>query len=70
MADLALEACGVSVQGPERVHVKDLLGSVWIPTEAAAVIQDALAKMQEDGNVQKSNRWQALEYWAAEYLQQ
>src|ERR1017187_2938895 len=70
MADLALEACGASVQGPERVHVKDLFGSAWIPKEAAAVIKDAVAKMDKDGSVQQSNRWQALEYWAVDYLQQ
>jgi hypothetical protein len=26
--------------------------------------------MQTEGNIGQSNRWQALEYWAAEYLQQ
>jgi hypothetical protein len=70
MADLALEASGVSVEGPERVHLKDLFGSTWIPKEAASVIKDAIAKMQTEGNIGQSNRWQALEYWAAEYLQQ
>jgi len=70
MADLALEASGVSVEGPERVHLKDLFGSTWIPKEAAAVVKAAVAKMQTEGNIGQSNRWQALEYWAAEYLQQ
>ena len=70
MADLALQACGVSVGDPERVHVKDIFGSTWIPKEAAAVIKDAVAKMQTEGNIGQTNRWQALEYWAAKYLQQ
>ena len=70
MADIALQASGVSVEDPERVHLKDLFGSTWIPKEAAAVVKDALAKMQTEGSIGKSNRWQALEYWAAEYLQQ
>jgi hypothetical protein len=70
LADLALQACGESVADPERVNLKDIFGSTWIPKEAAAVIKDAVAKMQKDGSVQHSNRWQALEYWAAEYLQQ
>lgn len=69
MADLALQASGVSVEGPERVHLKDLFGSTWIPKEAAAVIKSAVAKMQTEGNIGQLNRWQALEYWAAEYLQ-
>jgi ParB-like chromosome segregation protein Spo0J len=70
MADLALEACGTSVQGPERVHVKDLFGSAWIPKEAAAVVKDAVQKMIEAGDIGQTNRWQAQEYWAADYLQQ
>ena len=69
MADLALEACGASVEGPERVHLKDILGSVWLPKEAASVIRDAVAKMMEAGDISKTNRWQALEYWAADDLQ-
>jgi ParB-like chromosome segregation protein Spo0J len=68
MADLALQASGVSVEDPERVHLKDLLGSAWVPREAAAVIRQALQKMLKAGNVGQTNRWQALEYWAAEYL--
>ena len=70
MADLALEACGVSVTGPERVHLKDILGTAWLPKEAASVIRDAVQKMVKAGDIGQTNRWQALEYWAAEYLQQ
>jgi hypothetical protein len=70
MADLALHACGESAADPERVHLKDLLGSTWIPKEASAVIRQALQRMLEEGEITQTNRWQALEYWAAEYLQQ
>jgi hypothetical protein len=70
MADLALAACGVSVQNPERVHIKDILGTTWLPKEAASVIRDAVQKMVKAGDIGQTNRWQALEYWAAEYLQQ
>jgi ParB-like chromosome segregation protein Spo0J len=69
MADLALEACGASVEGPERVHLKDLFGSTWIPKEAASVVRDAITKMLKAGDIGQTNRWQALEYWAEEYLQ-
>ena len=68
MADLALEASGVSVEGPERVHLKDIFGSAWIPKEAASVVRDAVTKMLEAGDIGQTNRWQALEYMAAEYL--
>ena len=70
MADLALEACGASVEGPERVHLKDTLGTAWLPREAALVIRDAVQKMVKAGDISQTNRWPALEYWAAEYLQQ
>jgi hypothetical protein len=68
MADLALEASGVSVEGPERVHLKDIFGTAWLPEEAASVVRDAVAKMVKTGDIGQVNRWQALEYWAAEYL--
>ena len=67
---MALEACGASVEGPERVHLKDTLGTAWLPREAALVIRDAVQKMVKAGDIGQTNRWQALEYWAAEYLQQ
>src|SRR5207247_7811968 len=70
MADLALQTCGVSVEDPERVHLKDILGTAWVPKEAASVIRDAVQKMVKAGDIGQANRWQALEYWAAEYLQQ
>jgi hypothetical protein len=70
MADLALEASGVSVEGPERVHLKDIFGTTWVPKEAASVIRDAVQKMVKAGDIGQTNRWQAIEFWAAEHLQQ
>jgi len=69
LADLALEACGVSVEQPERVHLKDIFGTAYIPKEAAEVVKSAVAAMLKAGDISQTNRWQALEYWAAEYLQ-
>jgi hypothetical protein len=68
MASLALEACGVSVQDPERVHLKDLFGTTWLPKGAATVVRDAVQKMVKAGDLGQTNRWQALEYWATDYL--
>ena len=70
MADLALQACGESFADPERVHLKDIFGTAWVPKEAATVIKDAVQKMAKAGDIGQTNRWQALEYWAAEYMQQ
>ncbi|MGA2075969.1 MAG: hypothetical protein ABSH52_20980 [Terriglobia bacterium] len=69
MADLALQAAGVLVDDTERVHLKDLLGTAWVPKGAAAVIREAVQKMVKAGDIGQTNRWQALEFWAAEYLQ-
>jgi hypothetical protein len=66
MADLALEASGVSVEVPERVHLKDLFGTVYIPKDAAEVVKSALAAMLKAGDISQTNRWQALEYWASD----
>jgi ParB-like chromosome segregation protein Spo0J len=70
MADLALQASGVSVEDPERVHLKNIFGTAWVPKGAASVIRDAVQKMVKAGDIGQTNRWQAPEYWAAEYLQQ
>ncbi len=69
MADLAMQASGESITDPERVHLKDIFGSVWIPKGAASVIRDAVQKMVKSGDLSQTNRWQAIEYWAAEHLQ-
>jgi hypothetical protein len=69
MADLALQACAVSVEDPERVHLKDIFGTAWVPKEAASVIRDAVQKMVEAGDIGQTNRWQATELWAVDYLQ-
>jgi len=66
MADLAMQACGVSVEQPERVHLKDIFGTAYIPKEAAEVVKSALAAMLKAGDISQTNRWQALEYWAAD----
>jgi ParB-like chromosome segregation protein Spo0J len=68
MADLALQASGVSVEDPERVHLKDIFGTTWVPKEAASGLSEAVQKMVKDGDIGQTNRWQALEYWAADYL--
>jgi ParB-like chromosome segregation protein Spo0J len=69
MADLAMEACGQSVEGTERVHLKDIFGTSYIPKEAAAVVKSAVEAMMKAGDIGKANKWQALEFMAAEFMQ-
>jgi len=46
----------------------NLFGSSYIPKEAAQIIRDAVDKMIKDKTVCSTNKWQAIEYWAADYL--
>jgi hypothetical protein len=56
MADLALEACGASVEGPERVHLKDILGTAC-PGGGIGHPGCGSAMVWRHG---QANRWQAL----------
>lgn len=55
-------------ESQEWTQLTTVFGSPAIPAESAAVIQEALKKMEADGTIGKKNKWQALEYWAADYL--
>lgn len=71
MAELALLQLGEAPPEPDVaqwVSLRDLIGTAMIPQAAAEVIRSALDTMTERGDIQKKNRWQGLEYMAAEYL--
>lgn len=55
-------------ESQEWVQLSNLLGSPAIPKEAADIIEEALKKMTQEGEIGAKNKWQALEYWAANYL--
>jgi len=50
------------------VPLSSILGTDKVPVEAAKVIKKAVDMMQAKGEITKKNLWQAVEYWAAEYL--
>lgn len=52
----------------EWVPLASIIGTDNIPVEAARVIQKAVQKMMDKGEITKKNLWQAIEYWAADYL--
>lgn len=62
----------LDIEGEARhngfVPLSAVLGSEFVPAKAAAVLARALAHMAEQGHIKNTNRWQALEYWAADYL--
>jgi hypothetical protein len=39
-----------------------------VPVAAAGTIRRALKQMRKRGDLTENNGWQALEYWAADYL--
>ena len=55
-------------ESDEWIQLTTLFGSPAIPKESAEIITEALKKMTEDGTVGPKNKWEALEYWAADFL--
>ena len=55
-------------ESKEWTQLTSIFGSPAIPSESAEVIANALKKMMDEGNVGHKNKWQAIEYWAADYL--
>lgn len=52
----------------EWVQLTSIFGSGAVPAEAAEIIQEAVKKMADEGVIGSKNKWQAIEYLAAEYL--
>lgn len=55
-------------ESQEWVQLTSIFGSSAVPKEAADVISEAVKKMCEEGIVGQKNKWQAIEYWAADFL--
>lgn len=72
MGEIVLEHMGIDLDDDPmeggRVHLRDIVGQTYIPEEAAEVIERAVEKMAEKNDISKKNRWQCLEYLAADYL--
>ncbi len=68
VGELALQAMGQGVQDGERISLRDLFRTAYVPKEAGQVIRKALMAMQTDGVITEKNLWQALEYLCADYL--
>ena len=68
IAELATMQLGEPPIEQEWVALRDIVGSAYIPQEAADVIRQAVISMESKGDISHKNRWQALEYLAANYL--
>ena len=52
----------------EWTYLAKVFGNNAIPASAAEVIKKALKKAEKEGTITSKNRWQIIEYWAADYL--
>jgi hypothetical protein len=50
------------------VRLFDILDQSVVPPDAAEVIQRAVDKAVEQGDVRRSSKWKIIELWAADYL--
>ncbi|MFF3060160.1 ParB/Srx family N-terminal domain-containing protein [Streptomyces sp. NPDC057909] len=50
------------------VPIETVLATRTMPADAAAVVQQAIDRMERDGDIEAGQRWRALELWAADYL--
>ena len=62
-----LENVGYS-EDREWVQLTEIFGGSAIPKESADVIKEAVKKMMENGAIGAKNKWQFIEYLAADYL--
>ena len=68
MAEITLEHMGEEVEDDEKVAIRDLFGSAYVPKETAELIKPILEKMKKDGvYASKSDKWKALEVMAKAY---
>jgi hypothetical protein len=59
---------GEAETGENWVPMATIFDGDSVPEAAAKVIQEAVDKMEAEGNVGKKNRWQAIELWAADHM--
>ncbi|MFI1733988.1 ParB/Srx family N-terminal domain-containing protein [Streptomyces acidicola] len=48
--------------------IETVLATRTMPADAAAIVQQAIDRMERDGHIEARQRWRALELWAADYL--
>src|SRR6185437_9519591 len=53
MAELALEACGAEPPEREAVHLKDLLGTIWVPKDVAEELRKTIERMKDAGIIKR-----------------
>jgi guanyl-specific ribonuclease Sa len=52
----------------QNVPLSSVFGTDYIPADSLAVVKRAVDKMLSRGDITKEKKWEAIEYWAANYL--
>lgn len=52
----------------EWIPLTNIFGGAAIPKESSEIIQAAVKKMMDEGQISSKNKWQFIEYLAADYL--
>lgn len=59
---------GEGTDNKKWVPLASIFGTDCIPAQAARILKQAVDKMSSKGDIEAKNKWQALEYMAAEYM--
>lgn len=68
MAEIVLEHLGEEQESEERIALRDIFGTAYIPCEVGEVLKQVVEKLKKSGDISNSNKWQALEYMAADFV--
>ena len=68
MSEIVLQYLGEEPEEGERIALRDIFKTAYIPSESATVIQEAVKKAEKDGTITSKNKWQLIEYLCADYL--
>lgn len=59
---------GIEEDNIEWVSISKAIGTTLIPKSSIDIIKKAIEKMQKNGIINEKNKWQFIEYMAAEYM--
>lgn len=63
-----MDEVGYNGDDTEWTYLSKIFGSNSIPVSAAETIKQAIKKAEKEGEITSKNRWQLIEYLAADYL--
>ena len=68
MAEITLEHLGEEVEEDEKVALRDIFGTAYIPREMAEIVKEAIEKCKKENDVENKDRWQTAVIMAQRYI--